>query len=39
MMSSGSRKATWSVLVMQNCTIITSCVMRDMMSPLRWSLR
>ena len=39
MMSSGSRKATCSVLVMQNCTTETSLVIFEMTSPLRWSLK
>ncbi len=38
-MRNGSRKATCRVLVMQNCTIITSEVIFDIMSPLRWSLK
>ena len=39
MMRKGSRKSTCRVFVMQNCTIMTSDVIFDMMSPLRWSLK
>ncbi len=35
----GSRAITCRVFVMQNCTIMTSLVMRDMTSPLRCSLK
>ena len=39
MMSSGSRNATCSVLVMQYWTTVTSEVILEMTSPLRWSLK
>ena len=39
MMRKGSRKSTCRVFVMQNCTIMTSDVILDMMSPFRWSLK